>query len=198
VVYISTRAKKGSGNAVLSNAEGKELVASEYQFGPGKNPKLRLLGKEGIESEEISAKGKWTSRTQDFTFAEGQTLFTWRYVREVDPASGDKKKKRTFLVMEVAMPTTEVVPEVKGKNKETKDSGVRRVAQLIRNDESRTPGTKSCSAGNGGELVIDEAALEGTSVGEETVVATCLMMLKKEIDRRRTIQMAIIIAAASG
>ncbi|CAI7619596.1 unnamed protein product [Penicillium crustosum] len=90
--------------------------------------------------------------------------------------------------------TMRFVGEVKGKSKETPGP---RIAQLVRGEDSRTPGTSRSSAGNGGELQIDEAALQSLELDEAVIVATCLMMLKKEIDRRRMIQLAIIAGAGS-
>ncbi|OQE75028.1 hypothetical protein PENNAL_c0074G06553 [Penicillium nalgiovense] len=88
--------------------------------------------------------------------------------------------------------TMRFVEEEKGKSKET--SG-HRIAQLVRGEDSRTPGTSPSSAGNGGELQIDEAALQSLELDEAVIVATCLIMLKKEIDRRRLIQFALIAGA---
>jgi hypothetical protein len=45
---------------------------------------------------------------------------------------------------------------------------------------------------------LDEEALRAYGVDEALVVATCLTMLKKEVDRRRMIQMMVIAGAAGG
>jgi hypothetical protein len=194
VAYVSTRAKKSSGNAVLTDAQGKECVASEYLWGPGRNPSLRILG-EATEAEgNIKVKGKWTSRSQEFVLPTGQ-IMAWRYTRERDPSPANiKGMKRTFLVLELSSPSFSS-PSKSGKDIKAEP---RRIAQLVRNDESRTPGTKSCDSGNGGELVIDEIALKEGALGEDVVVASCLMMLKKEIDRRRVQQMMVLMAVVSG
>ena len=74
-----------------------------------------------------------------------------------------------------------------------------RVAQLIRSEETRTPGTKSRDAGNGGRLEICSRDEEGSElVDEVTVVVTCLVMLKKEIDRLRGRQIGVIASAGGG
>lgn len=58
-----------------------------------------------------------------------------------------------------------------------------RVAQLVRNNDLRTPGTKRCTGGNGGRLQMDLGGEKGQQIIEEVVVVvTCLVMLKKEID----------------
>lgn len=94
--------------------------------------------------------------------------------------------------------------DAKGKERET---GRVRVAQLIRSDETRTPGSRGGSAGNGGRLeccleravrASDEEGEMEVLVDEVTVVVTCLVMLKKEIDRLRGAQIAVMSAGASG
>jgi hypothetical protein len=60
----------------------------------------------------------------------------------------------------------------------------RQVAQLVRGEFTRTPGTKFWHSGNGGRLemrLVDD--LGATLIDEVTVVVTCLVMLKKELDR---------------
>jgi hypothetical protein len=183
--YVSTRQKMSSGNAVLSAAGVGDVIRSVYKFGPGRAPRLELLRNEG---GEVSVKGKWMSRKQDFVLhlASGKEKgFAWRYSKEVKPGAahfgleGAEKevKPRSFLVCE--------------------SSGTR-VAMLIRDEETRTPGSSSTSAGNGGELLIDEVALGEAGIREELVVATCIMMLKKEMDRRRGVQFAILAGMAGG
>lgn len=94
--------------------------------------------------------------------------------------------------------------DAKGKERET---GRVRVAQLIRSDETRTPGSRGGSAGNGGRLecCLERIVMDGEEEGqmevlvdEVTVVVTCLVMLKKEIDRLRGAQIAVMSAGASG
>ncbi|KAF2453725.1 hypothetical protein BDY21DRAFT_354858 [Lineolata rhizophorae] len=82
----------------------------------------------------------------------------------------------------------------KGKGKKV-ERGVR-VAMLVRTDETRTPGTGKTTAGNGGELVVDEYM--GCLVEEPLLVASCILMLKKEIDRRRLLQAMVIAGGAGG
>jgi hypothetical protein len=188
LVYVSTREKRCSGNAILYDNSGKELLASEYQFGPGREPKIRHLGQGDGGERLIVTKGKWTSRRQDFVLPDGKT-FTWRYIREADNfASIDgKEKKRSHLVLDVP----DASPVINKKSKKVKDNRIR-VAELVRNDEARTPGTGPCDAGNGGQLEIDSAYCEGIGLRDDVIVASCLMMLKKEIDRRRAVQFMVL------
>ncbi|KAK0106853.1 hypothetical protein ONS95_003575 [Cadophora gregata] len=152
--------------------------------------------------------------------------FEWRYC--------SRKEKSTFLSVPnttssssshhttaTSKPDNLLVLEkifkgVDAKGKEREIERVR-VAQLIRSEETRTPGSRGSSAGNGGRLecclerVMGEGVgvgdVKGTGVGEEerevlvdevTVVVTCMVMLKKEIDRLRGAQIAVMSAGASG
>lgn len=72
----------------------------------------------------------------------------------------------------------------------------RRIAQLVRTEGTRTEGSTRCSAGNGGLLLIDEEACEKV-VDEALVIASCLVMLKKEVDRRRCMRVFVLSAVIS-
>jgi hypothetical protein len=180
LAYISTRNSKCSGNAILSDAAtGTPLIASEYSFGPGRDPKMRILNGDDEVESAVTVSGKWGSRDQVFTCDSVPATFRWRYRKE--KLSEDDKKKHTVLTM-----------EVEGSKGET----AQRLAQLVRTDDTRTPGSSRSSAGNGGVLMIDELAMKLMGISEELAVATALMMLKKEIDRRRAVQFAVLAAAA--
>lgn len=177
LVYTSTREKRYSGDAVLSSPKGGDLVSTTYSFGPGRNPVIKQLHPSDLKAGgTVEVTGKWTSRTTTFV-VDGKT-FEWSYVR----SKQSDGKKRTLLVLH----------QVDGSSAH---SG-HRIAQLVRSSETRPPGSSKHSAGNGGELVLDEDAVEW--IDESMVVATCMLMLKKEIDRRRMIQMAVIAGGASG
>jgi hypothetical protein len=171
--YTSRRTKRSSGNCVLSDAEGKPLISTTYYFGPSKDPLLSRLDVPEGTTHVIRTTSRWTSRNHTFLLPDGRTL-TWRYKKEA--GFGTKGAKGTALVLEF--------------------DGIR-IAALIRNDETRTMGSKSCSAGNGGELVLSELVNGKHGPTEELVIATCLLMLKKEIDRRRTVQFMMISSAVS-
>ncbi|KAK4035296.1 hypothetical protein C8A01DRAFT_38256 [Parachaetomium inaequale] len=75
------------------------------------------------------------------------------------------------------------------------------VAYFLRGETYRTPGSSGSSAGNGGRLVMDLSLWEAGDVKMERemavamVVATCLVMLKREVDRRRAAQIAVMAGA---
>ncbi|KAJ5753344.1 uncharacterized protein N7511_007497 [Penicillium nucicola] len=176
--YVSRRDKHWSGNAVLSHPKRGDLIRTQYFFGPNRDPVLHLL--QAADRESVAVTGKWTSRATRFEMPGAQS-FEWEYVKE-KRANGQK----------VSLIVLKVVAE-KG---DSQGHDIR-IAQLVRGSDSRTPGTSRCTAGNGGELQIDRAALQSVGLDEAMVVATCLMMLKKEIDRRRMMQMAAIGGAGS-
>ncbi|KAJ5822384.1 hypothetical protein N7447_004724 [Penicillium robsamsonii] len=180
--YVSRRDKRYSGNAILSHPKRGNLIQTEYFFGPSRDPVVHLLQPSRDIPEQVIVAGKWTSRTMRLGMPGGQQ-FEWEYAKE-KRADGQKVNLIVFRTVE----------EEKGKGKETQGH---RIAQLVRGEDSRTPGTSRSSAGNGGELQIDEAALQSLELDEAVIVATCLMMLKKEIDRRRVIQLAMIAGAVS-
>ncbi|EEP81889.1 predicted protein [Uncinocarpus reesii 1704] len=184
VAYTSKRDKRCSGDATLSTPETGDMLKTIYFFGPNRDPVIRPISKtveldDEPESSneatglEIKVTSRWKSRTQYFTTLYGDS-FQWRYVRCDDPQLGCKK----LLVLE------------KLDNNNPNSVG-RRIAQLVRNEQTRPPGTTKTTAGNGGELVLDADAM-GVEIDEALVVATCLLMLKKEVDRRRMVQMMVL------
>ena len=174
-VYVSTRNKRWSGDCILSSPKTGSLIQTAYFFGP--NPTiLHLLQSPGVIPDEVEMTGRWTSRSTSFIFKGVE--FEWKYAKEKRPDG----KRRHLIILQMV----------------NKKDEPRRIAQLARDRETRTPGTSKCRAGNGGELQIDDAALVESELEESIVVATCLVMLKREIDRRRMIQCAVIIGAAGG
>ncbi|KAJ5123822.1 uncharacterized protein N7515_007647 [Penicillium bovifimosum] len=178
--YVSTRDKRYSGSAVLSHPKRGDIIRTEYFFGPNREPIVHLLQSSSDMPQEVTVSGKWSSRTMRFGVPGGK-LFEWEYAKEKRP---DGQKVNLIVFRAVDGDT--------GKGKESKG---RRIAQLVRGEDTRTPGTSRSTAGNGGELQIDETAVQSAELDEAIIVATCLMMLKKEIDRRRMIQFAIIAGA---
>ncbi|OAX78903.1 hypothetical protein ACJ72_06782 [Emergomyces africanus] len=169
--YVSTRKKRCSSNSTLSSPERGDLILTEYFFGPNKEPVIHLLNESEKASLPVKVKGKFTSRTTSFSSPDG-SVFEWRYLKE----RGLDGKKERFLVLEKV--------EVAGRI---------RVAYLLRNADTMPSKTSKRTAGNGGELLFDRHASE--MIDEALVVATCLLMLKKEIDRRRALQAFVLVAA---
>ncbi|CAK7566995.1 MAG: hypothetical protein SEPTF4163_004952 [Sporothrix epigloea] len=81
----------------------------------------------------------------------------------------------------------------------------RPVARLIRSKALRTPGSSSYSAGNGGRLQMNlsewtspaadgdkKATAADSEMAIALIVSSCIMMLKREVDRRRDQEVAAI------
>lgn len=180
----------------------------------------------------------WTSRACSFTDPKTNRSFSWKHERTV-LANGEKAKLLSLYweIPDVAdatslHPALSESPTAKKEKKGKQSTRTLRVAQLVRSDSTRTPGTHSSYAGNGGDLELskfvrlDTAAsaaaaaagsllLEkpkpasdiiygvgceksGEVIDEAMVVATCLVMMKREVDRRRAVQISIMAGAASG
>ncbi|KAF7559879.1 hypothetical protein G7046_g4263 [Stylonectria norvegica] len=190
--YTSVRPARNSGNCFLVYADDPAqtpLATTTYRFGPGKPPKIKLLARDA-PTEEIVVNSK-SCLTRSTSMRTHLGTLEWRYASRADrrAASADN-----LLVLEQV---TNVA--VAGGKQETRR---RKVAQLVRNEEWRTEGSRKCTAGNGGRLMMDlKAWAERKGEAEQMellVVTSCLMMLKKEVDRRRMHQTAAIMGGASG
>jgi hypothetical protein len=144
------------------------------------------IGRDGdIEAETFDMSGKsLITRTICFE-SRKYGKFEWRYAARSERAALSNPPPNNVLLLEKLVGEERIL-----------------VARLVRSDETRTAGSKSSSAGNGGKLEMslggDGKEETGQLVDEVTVVVTCLVMLKKEIDRLRTIQIMIMSGAASG
>lgn len=182
--YLSIRLKKHSNSCCLVRAADPSqtvLISTIYRFGPGRHPRMHILPSdvamsvnEALEMKNDNVPGetvevdsrKWYSRDQVFETSLGH--FCWTY--------GDRDDRKeteadSLLVMNRTM------------GKETFA-----VAQLVRNKEHRTPGTVRYSGGNGGRLMMDLSSWDGAKEGvaknaEAFIVASCILMLKREADR---------------
>lgn len=162
IAYISTREKKSSGNAILSTPASGPLASTTYFLGPNRDPIVRLLKSNG---PDIKVTGRWTSRQQTFT-APNRSTYVWRHIRSQD----DK-----MIVLEKA-------------GGRLHGTG-RRIAQLVREKPGIGEGTFDRTVGKGGWLYLARDA--GAEMDEALIVATCIVVLKKEIDRVRASGMAV-------
>ncbi|RYP40188.1 hypothetical protein DL767_001903 [Monosporascus sp. MG133] len=190
------------------------LATTTYRFGPGRPPTV-LLGHpadpERAESIEVASRSL-VSRAVELRTSFG--VFAWRYARSkereacvlgVGPDGGAAAAPDSLLVFE------QLIDEGDGDENGSGNGGkkraaharranVRRVAQLVRNAEFRSPGTSARTAGNGGRLMLDLGGFDEKHRErvQWLVVATALVMLKHEVDRRRAAQIAIIASGAGG
>ncbi|KAF1987294.1 hypothetical protein K402DRAFT_392994 [Aulographum hederae CBS 113979] len=212
IQYVSTKLTRRKGNATLSSPKRGVLAETKYRFGPGKDPEVRLLNIAGVGAAEssdvqggssneelggIKLKGKLGTRARTFDMPDGKS-FRWSYVRtrycEKNSKGKEKENRYWLLVLEYV----EKIYVGVGKKKEEMSS--RRIAQLVRNKETMTQGTRKSTAGNGGRLMMTELVGEGEKavIDEALVIATCLVMMKREVDRLRMQQIAAIAGGASG
>jgi hypothetical protein len=173
------------------------VLSTNYFFGPSKQPILRWLfvpldtTKDIKDTGIFEIKSKWTSRTITMVHKDTGRVYEWSY----DKTKTTEGKKANLIVLR--MKDARASALVQGRDYAGEADGTGKVlAQLIRSETTRTPGTGSSTAGNGGQLVLDRDAHAGME--EPLIVATCLMMLKKEIDRRRALQFMMLSGAASG
>lgn len=148
------------------------------------------------------------SRTIEFT-SQRYGVFRWRYAgRSERLASGivgpEGHEISNLLILEKIVAPSPL-------NTTSKESRIP-IARLIRGFGLRTEGTGRTWAGNGGVLELnlkpeieDEDGWGGGGIGdienlldEECVVSTCLVMLKKEVDRLRAVQICAMSAGGGG
>ncbi|RYO86293.1 hypothetical protein DL764_009032 [Monosporascus ibericus] len=227
-LYISLKPTKGSGSGSVRHlvrgdeygAGGEKeipdpapLATTTYRFGPGRPPTV-LLGHpadpERVEAIEVASRSL-VSRALEMRTSFG--VFAWRYARSkereacvlgVGPDGGAAAAAPdSLLVFEHLIDGGDGDGDGDGGKKraaQARRANVRRVAQLVRNSEFRTPGTSVRTAGNGGRLMLDLGGFD-EKLRERVqwfVVATALIMLKYEVDRRRAAQIAILAGAVSG
>jgi len=189
--YISVRPQKNSNSCALvrtSDPRQTPIISTIYRFGPGRHPRMRILPYDASVSveeaiEDVNVRGELIEVKSRSMISRAQVLDTsfgklqWRY------GTGEEREgcnADSLLVMEridrVLMPD--------GRKSQ---SGTR-VAQLVRNGQFRTPGTQKYSGGNGGRLMMDLRLWDDDKSAnvydlEAFIVASCILMLKREADR---------------
>lgn len=204
-LYVSLRSERNSGTCRLVRGGGGDgddaACTTTYRFGPGKPPVIRMLADgppayedEGPLGEEVVIEGVGTfTRAQVLRSRLG--TFRWRYASSKERKAQDQNsvillEKLTSVSASYASKPEEVATEI---------------GRFVRGDGTRTPGTNKNTAGNGGLLLLDleEWRGEKRDAGEEEevralIVASCLAMLKKEVDRRRAMQTAVAVSVLGG
>ncbi|KAJ6786416.1 hypothetical protein PWT90_04038 [Aphanocladium album] len=196
MAYESLRNKRSSGSCALVRASSSggsiaeaPVCSTTYRFGPGKSPQMQLHGRlDSNEIYEVQGKG-FTTRAQSIRTHLG--TFEWRYADRADRrAVGANSLLLLERVTGVAL--------AGGKKEERRAV----VGMFVRSPELRTQGTSGCTAGNGGRLLLNLSDWADAKVEREQMeilaISSCIVMLKKEIDRRRVQQFMIISGAVSG
>jgi hypothetical protein len=182
LIFKSMRANRWASESVLLNASDAVVAKTSDRLS---NMPMRTITIEmGSLGEEVEMKRRGLM-TRACVFATKDWEWEWRYGRKDE---GAELNGHTLLVLE-RTPST-----ASGEAKEKKV----RVAQLVRDSQTRTEGTKASSAGHGGKLDIALGAGEEEEKLEALVVMTCLVMLKKEMDRRETVHPIPISLMISG
>ncbi|KAH6663369.1 hypothetical protein B0J14DRAFT_609318 [Halenospora varia] len=150
------------------------------------------------------------SRTMEFT-SRRYGMFRWRYAGRSERLAAEivgpeGHEISSLLILEKIIAPSPLHPTSKERRIP--------IARLIRGFGLRTEGTGRTWAGNGGVLELnlrpdvdieDENGWDNGGVGEseelldeESVVSTCLVMLKKEVDRLRAAQICAMSAGGGG
>jgi hypothetical protein len=210
-VYVSIRPTRGSGSCYLvrgDDAAETPICTTTYRFGPGKPPVVQLLptARPSASPSSFSASGDDATDGPSFeitchsafSVSRAQVMrthlgtFGWRYATRRERAAVGAS---SLLIMEKVVA---VAQAGSSKSEEHRTP----VARFVRSDELRSPGSSRTTAGNGGRLQLDlRAWADAKDEKEEMVliaVASCICMLKKEVDRRRMHQMIVLGAGASG
>ncbi|KAI0406302.1 hypothetical protein F4802DRAFT_613519 [Xylaria palmicola] len=196
------------------------LTTTTYRFGPGRPPVVVLgdpaipttaAGEAGIEgvSFEIRGRGPF-SRAVRFE-VPGVGSFGWRHGSRAERTAAGADDVDSLLVCEVFQQpgdhggVSALISGHRRKNGEEEGEGEaekekggvaapRRIAQLVRSEALRTPGSSRSSAGNGGRLLLDLSPFDEKRRErvEWLVVTTAITMLKREVDRRRAQQIAVL------
>ncbi|KAE9573814.1 hypothetical protein CGMCC3_g10090 [Colletotrichum fructicola] len=205
--YRSLRFSRSDNSCILIRGDDTAqmpVCTTLYRFGPGKPPVFRLPNENSSlhgsavvteiceEDSDLQIRSKsLTSRTQVLKTPCG--TFRWRYASRKERAAIDGAD--TLLICELVQ---QAIP-ANGMKTEEKAS---RVAQLVRGEKTRTPGTGRTTAGNGGRLMMDlfrwtDLKNGGKDTVECLIVASCICMLKKEVDRRRMHQLMAVGAGVA-
>ena len=223
-LFTSTRFAKNSGTCVLEPVYDAEhhqepvdpaekfQVRTTYAWGPGNDPVIsyEIGGSEGSTVNiTVRSKGKLT-RTRWFEW--GGERYEWRYMGRRD---GDGMVLQRLVVdMDASTPTTpEIVitdektlptppqsPTSKGKVRASAKQSDRYVSVAeFKRDEGENKGCLGFRpAGQGGWVNIYDEVKDGILVLPYwLVLTTCMVMLKRERDRR-ALQVAAMIGGGAG
>ena len=167
--YISVRQNKSSNDRILVDQRGTERISTTYFSGPWRDPVLARLNiaesgltGDGHDAAQINSSSKWMSRSHTFTLPNGQK-YMWAYEREQEFV---REGKITSAIVLSHCDTP--------------------VAALIRNKEMWSSGIASCTAENRGNLLLGQSVGDDVGLADEAfVIASCLVMLRLEVDRQR-------------
>lgn len=186
--YVSIRPARDSGSCFLTRVDDAEqtvLCATTYRFGPGRPPRMRIpsqIDDSSSDSEfELSCKG---CLTRTVVMRTHLGTFEWRYSTRSERRDAYSTIGEEVDCLMILDKVTSVA--LAGGKQEERRS---KTGQFVRSTSLRTPGSKKSSAGNGGRLMLDLRAWVDSKGDRQQMeilaVASCVSMMKKEVDRRR-------------
>lgn len=202
--YTSIRPGRRSGSCSLKSYHnvlpGSVVSTTTYRFGPGRPPVICIPNSRDPDwrgdhepEEDIFPVTSTSvlSRSQTFCSILLGT-FTWRYLGRSERRAADPEADSILILERDSWYVGE--------------DGVRvrlLTGRFVRSKHFRTPGSQASSAGSGGRLTLDLTGWDpddGMNMEDAVVIAvtSLLVMLKKEVDRIRAAQIAIIVAGAAG
>ncbi|EFQ25219.1 hypothetical protein CGRA01v4_06436 [Colletotrichum graminicola] len=210
LAYTSVRLSRSSNSCALVRGHdtSRSLISTIYRWGPGRPPRMRVFaGPAGVSVDDaihndhlpcelVNVKSRNVfSRTQRFATSFG--TFEWRYADRAERKQPENNADSLLVCERTDGGGTGSSGGKAGKR------GVQ-VAQLVRNEAMRTPGTTRWMGGNGGRLALDlsgwadAAAADGKGATaaqgvEAFLVASCICMLKREADRFKDNAIASVV-----
>lgn len=222
-LYASTRFKKSSGTCVLTpayteqhqeplNPQDKFEVHTTYAWGPGKDPVISYQVRGEDTKVEIPLKSKSTfSRSRWFVW--GGERYEWRYLGRCDssglvlqrvvPTSDtcSTPTQEVIITDEKQRPITPTSPcsPSKGKSSRKSEDNYVTIASFNRDPEENKRVLGFGPSGQGGWVYIYETGKTegGKELPQFMVLASCLVMLKRERDRR-AVTIAVMIGGPGG
>ena len=167
-VFTSERPSRWTATTSMHSASGEtlgQMTGDRFSNFPLRVIDINLLGADGTETVKIKRVGL---ATRACVFEYGGWEWKWRYGYRKE---GAKASGHTLLVLQ---------RKKQGSGEEEVDQVV---AKLLRDHAAdEEGGTKATDAGRGGRLELGLVDEERTV--DVLVIMSCLVMLKKEIDRR--------------
>ena len=95
-IYISTRAKRCSGSAVLSHVKLGDIISTAYFFGLSRDPVIKLLQPVNASLDTVKVNSRWKTRATSFSLPNGKS-FEWFYDNVRSPV--DRKSEHINVLV---------------------------------------------------------------------------------------------------
>jgi hypothetical protein len=183
--YCNIRPDPKSSSCVLylediNGSTRQKVSETTYKWGPGRHPVIKFYSSTSPSenlAEDFSVSSKFLSRTTVFPSTRFGK-FTWVYASRNPNGSIVGRGAGDICFMQQA--------DAQGREGEERE-----VARLVRNNGTRPEGT-NWSEGTGGRLELSPTVVEGGTDMEVFVIATLMLMLKKELDELLNNQVVLV------